>query len=163
MDEERRIEMAAGFHTSTTHARGAAIPSNLFSLDWFVKPWKLLEFNGAFYSGTNVAFLGSGTRQGFGFYDRTPFGIDSMGGWGQATIHAAPRWDLHFFTGQVDDANRHLAAGSIGKNILYGGNVYFHVAQNVLTGFETTQVRTMYIGQGLRINNHYDLALAYLF
>jgi hypothetical protein len=163
LDDERRIEFAAGFHTSTTHSRGAAIPSNVFALDWLVKPWKQLEFNGAFYTGSNVAHLGSGTRQGFGFYGRVPFAIESTGGWGQVTVHARPRWDLHFFTGQVDDANRHLISGAIGKNVLYGGNVYFRIAQNVLTGLEFTQLRTTYIGQGLRINNHYDLALAYLF
>jgi hypothetical protein len=163
LDEERRMEMAVGFHRSTTHALGAAIPSNLVSLDWFFNPWKRVEFNGVFYSGTNVAHLGSGTRQGFGAYGKYIYGIGSIGGWGQATIHAAPRWDLHFFTGQVDDENEHLIRGAIGKNLLYGGNVYFHIAPNVLTGVELTQLRTMYIGQGVRINNHYDLALAYFF
>jgi hypothetical protein len=28
---------------------------------------------------------------------------------------------------------------------------------------EGGQVRTMYLGPGLRVNNHYDLAVAYLF
>jgi hypothetical protein len=37
------------------------------------------------------------------------------------------------------------------------------VAPNVLMGLEASQLRTMYLGQGVRINNHYDLALAYLF
>jgi hypothetical protein len=163
MDDDRRLEMAAGFHTSTTHAAGSAIPSNLLSLDWFFNPWKRLEFTGAFYSGTNVAHLGSGTRQGFGTYGKYVYGIDSTGGWGQLTFHAARRWDFHLFSGQIDDANRRLGAGAIGKNLLYGGNLYFRIAPNVLTGIETTQVRTMYIGQGVRINNHYDLALAYFF
>jgi hypothetical protein len=163
LDDERRLEMAVGFHTSTTHAAGASIPSNLISLDWFFNPWKRVEFNGVFYSGTNVAHLGSGTRQGFGAYGRYVYGIGSRGGWGQLTVHAAPRWDFHFFNGQVDDANEHLVNGAIGKNLLYGGNVYFKIAPNVITSFETTQVRTMYIGQGLRINNHYDFALAYFF
>ncbi len=163
LDDERRLEMAVGFHTSTTHAGGAAIPSNLVSLDWFFNPWKRIEFNGAFYSGTNIAHLGSGTRQGFGLYYNRLRGTGSTGGWGQVTIHAAPRWDFHFFTGQVDDSNEYLVAGSIGKNLLYGGNVYFHLAPNVITSLETTQVRTFYLGQGLRINNHYDLALAYFF
>jgi hypothetical protein len=163
IDDDRRLEMAAGFHTSTTHAAGGSVPSNLVSIDWFFNPWKIVEFTGAFYSGTNVAHLGSGTRQGFGTYGRYLYGIDSRGGWGQATIHAARRWDVHLFTGQIDDANYRLIAGSIGKNLLYGGNVYFHIAPNVITAIETTQLRTMYIGQGLRINNHYDLALAYLF
>ena len=28
---------------------------------------------------------------------------------------------------------------------------------------ETTQLRTLYLGQGVRINNHYDVAVAYFF
>jgi len=56
-----------------------------------------------------------------------------------------------------------LAVGSIGKNLLFGGNAYFRLAPNVLMGLEASQIRTVYFGQGVRINNHYDLALAYLF
>ncbi len=163
LDGGRSTELAVGFHTSTTHAGGVSIPSNLVSADWLLQPWKAVEFTGVFYSGTNVAHLGSGTRQGFGMYEGTLHGIASTGGWGQVTVHAAPRWDLHFFTGQINDADQFLVRGAIGKNLLYGGNVYFRIAPNVITAFETTQLRTMYLGQGLRINNHYDLALAYLF
>ena len=166
-DEERRMEIAGGFHASTTHAAGQSIPSNLFAMDWFINPWKPVEFTGVFYSGQNVAHLGSGTRQGFAVY--TSYGktygaaLGSRGGWGQVTVHALPRLDFHLFTGQVDDANHDLGVGSIGKNLLFGGNAYFHVAPNVLVGVEASQVRTVYLGQGVRINNHYDLALAYLF
>ena len=167
LDDERRMEIAAGFHASTTHAGGQSIPSNLFAMDWFFNPWKAVEFTGVFYSGQNVAHLGSGTRQGFSVY--TAYGktygyaVESRGGWGQLTLHALPRLDFHFFTGQVDDANHDLEKGSIGKNLLFGGNAYFRVAPNVLMGIEASQVRTMYVGQRVRINNHYDLALAYLF
>ena len=63
----------------------------------------------------------------------------------------------------MDDANRELISGAIAKNLLFGGNAYFRLAPNVLVGFEASQLRTVYIGQGMRINNHYDLALAYLF
>jgi uncharacterized protein (UPF0335 family) len=167
LDEERRMEISGGFHASTTHAGGKSIPSNLFSMDWFFNPWKPVEFTGGFYSGENVAHLGSGTRQGFAVY--TSYGrtygaaLGSRGGWGQVTLHALPRLDFHLFTGQVDDANAELGTGSIGKNLLFGGNAYFHIAPNVLMGMEASQVRTVYLGQGVRINNHYDLALAYLF
>ncbi|MBS1856415.1 MAG: hypothetical protein JST11_13695, partial [Acidobacteria bacterium] len=136
LDSDRRLEMAVGFHSSTTHAGGVAIPSNLVSADWFFNPWKPVELSGAFYSGTNVAHLGSGTRQGFGAYEGRLYGIGSMGGWGQVTVHAAPRWDFHFFTGQVDDSNRYLVRGAIGRNLLYGGNVYFRIAPNVITALE---------------------------
>jgi hypothetical protein len=162
-DEDRGFEFAAGFHSSTTHAAGRSIPSNLYSLDWSFTPSRRLEFTGVFYSGQNVAHLGSGTRQGYAIYKYYAYAVGSRGGWGQLTLHALPRLDFHLFTGQVDDENSVLNTGGIGKNLLFGGNAYFHVAPNVLVGFEASQVRTMYIGQGLRLNNHYDLALAYLF
>jgi hypothetical protein len=163
LDDERRLEFAPGFHASTTHAGGKSIPSTLYSFDWFFNPWRRLEFMGAFYSGQNVAHLGSGTRQGFGVFGSEIYAVESRGGWGQVTLHAAGRLDLHLFTGQVDDSSPRLGAGAIGKNLLFGGNSYFHLAPNVLLGLEATQVRTVYLGQGTRTNNHYDLALAYLF
>jgi len=163
LDDQRKMEIAAGFHTSTTHSGGKSIPSNLFAMDWFVNPWKVVEFSGVFYTGENVAHLGSGTRQGFAIYNNYVEAAGSKGGWGQVTLHVLPRLDFHLFTGQVDDANHDLGVGAIGKNLLYGGNAYFRVAPNVLMGLEASQLRTMVLGQGVRINNHYDLALAYLF
>jgi hypothetical protein len=163
LDEDRRLEFAAGFHTSTTHADGKSIPSNLYSLDWSFNPWRRLEFTGVFYSGQNVAHLGSGTRQGYAIYKNYAYAVESRGGWGQLTLHTFPRLDFHFFTGQVDDGNHQLDQGAIGKNLLFGGNAYFRLAPNVLAGIEASQLRTQYIGQGVRINNHYDLALAYIF
>lgn len=163
LDDERRLEFAAGFHTSDTHAGGHSIPSYLYSLDWFFNPWPRLEFTGAFYSGQNVAHLGSGTRQGFEVEGNQAFATGSQGGWGQVTLHTVRRLDFHLFTGQVDDSSRDKDVGVIGKNLLFGGNAYFRLAPNVLLGLEATQVRTVYMGQGTRINNHYDLALAYLF
>src|SRR5262245_59824661 len=50
-DDDRRVEFATGFHVSTTHAAGFAIPSSLYSFDWFVNPSKRIEFTGVFYSG----------------------------------------------------------------------------------------------------------------
>ena len=132
-------------------------------MDWFANPTRRVEFSGAFYKGHNVGMLGNGYGQGFFGYGRNLKPVDSIGGWGQFTVHVLPRVDLHLFSGQQDDRNTQLGAGRIGKNILYGGNVYFRLAPNVLLGLETTQLRTVYIGQGVRINNHYDLALAYSF
>src|SRR5664279_4900831 len=97
LDDERRMEIAAGFHTSTTHAGGQSIPSNLFSMDWFFNPWKPVEFTGVFYSGQNVAHLGSGTRQGFAIEKGLGYALPSRGGWGQVTLHALPRLDFHLF------------------------------------------------------------------
>jgi len=164
IDDERRFELAPGFHVSTTHAGGFSIPSQIVSADWLFRPAHLLEFTGAFYSGQNVAPLGTGlVPQGFLIYRGQARAIHSTGGWGQFTIHAARRLDVHFFTGERDDRSSELDMGALGKNLVYGANVYFRFAPNVLLGWEASQTRTVYRGQGTLINNHYDLALGYLF
>jgi hypothetical protein len=162
-DDERRFEFASGFHSGVTHAMGASIPSNLYSFDWFLNPWRRLEFTGAFFSGQNVASLGAGTRQGILINGLSVAPIHAVGGWGQFTIRAASRLDIHLFAGQQDYRDSDLLAGDVGKNLLYGANFFYHLAPNVIIGPETTQLRTVYLGQRMRINNHYDLALAYLF
>jgi hypothetical protein len=164
LDDNRKLEIAAGFHSSVTHAAGVSIPSNLFSLDWFFNPWRKLEFSGAFYSGQNVANLGTGQiDQGYILYRGIGKAIQSRGGWGQLTLKAARRVDLHFFTGQQDDDNAQLEAGGIGKNLAFGANLFFRIAPNVILAPEVSELRTVYLGRGTVINNHYDLALAYLF
>lgn len=164
LDDERRLEFASGFHTSQTHVAGQSVPSSLYSFDWFFNPVRRVEFTGAFYSGQNVTPLGAGYQQGFGvYYGHKVETVESRGGWGQLTIHTVPRLDFHLFSGQQDDRNSELIDGRIGKNLMFGGNLYYRLAPNVMLGLEATQLRTTYIGQGIRINNHYDLALAYLF
>ena len=161
-DDERRIEIAPGFHVSQTHANGSSIPSRVISTDWLLRShW--LELTGAFFTGKNIAPLGSGYQQGFGFYSWHLAAVASIGGWAQLTVHATRRLDFHLFSGQQDDNNMDLNEGRIGKNLLYGGNLYYRLAPNVLLSLETTQLRTLYLGQGVRINNHYDVALGYFF
>jgi hypothetical protein len=164
LDRDRRLELSAGFHASTTHADGFSIPSNLVSLDWFFNPWRRVEFSGAFFSGQNVANLGTGAiNQGYYIASNYAEAIDSRGGWGQFTIHAARRLDFHILTGQQDYQAGDLRPGSVSRNLLFGGNLLFRLAPNVLIGPEITQLRSLYLTQGTRINNHYDLAFAYLF
>jgi hypothetical protein len=163
LDDERRLEIAPGFHTSTTHVAGLSVPSNLFSTDWFFNPWRRLELSGAFYTGQNVAPLGEGYQQGYGIYYGRAYAVASRGGWAQLTIHTLPRLDFHLFSGQQDDENERLDTGRIAKNLLFGGNLYYRLAPNVIVALETTQLRTVYVNQPVRLNNHYDLALAYLF
>jgi len=163
-DDERRLEIAPGFHASTTHAGGFSIPSQVVSLDWFFNPARRLEFSGAYFRGQNVTPLGTGAiRQGFGIQHGAAEPVHTQGGWAQLTIHTLPRLDFHLFSGQQDDRDADAITGSIGKNLMFGGNLYFRIAPNVLLGWETSRVRTVYIGQEARINNHYDLALGYLF
>ena len=157
-----RIEIAPGFHSSITHVAGSSVPSNLFSLDWFANPVSRLEFTGAFFSGQNVGPLGGLTG-----FTILPTGaaipVHSRGGWGQLTLLATPRLSLHFFSGVENGRTADLAEYAIGRNWLYGANLFYRLAPNVLLGAEVSQARTTYIDSSLRLNNHYDLALAYLF
>ncbi len=162
-DDERRIEIAPGFHVSTTHASGFSVPSQVLSFDWFMNPLRRLEITGAFYRGENIAHLGAGYRQGFGLYTNMAEAVHSQGGWNQFTIHTVRRVDIHLFTGQQDDRNSDLVTGNIAKNLMFGGNLFFRIAPNVILAPEVSQIRTVYLGQGTRLNNHYDLALGYLF
>jgi len=163
IDDDHRFAIAPGFHVSTTHAAGASVPSRLISADWLLKPMRLFDITGAFYTGENVAPLGNGYQQGFLVRYGKPVAVHSTGGWGQLTLRPLPRVDVHLFSGLQDDRNSDLTVGRIGRNVQYGGNVFYRLAPNVLLGVEASQIRTWYVGQLLRINNHYDLALAYYF
>lgn len=162
---ERRIEIAPGIHHSISHVGGASVPSNVFTLDWFVRPWKAVEFTGAIFAGQNAAPLGTGGA-GPGLVILGPGEVRAVhghGGWAQLAYQASQRLSFHFFTGQQDNRASDLQAGRIGKNLAYGANFFYKLAPNVLAGFEVSQFRTSYIGAGSVLNNHYDLSLAYLF
>lgn len=159
---DRRIEVAPGFHASTSHVAGGRIPSRIVSLDWLLRPAARLEFTGAFFHGRNVTVLGA-LRQGFMIEGGRARGVLARGGWGQLAFRVNSRLTLHAFTGQQDDRNSDLAPGRIGKNLVFGANSMYRVAPNVLVSFEGASIRTYFLGAGLRTVNHYDLALAYQF
>ena len=163
--EDRRFEIASGFHHSVSHVLGDSLSSDVLSFDLLARPWRPIEFSGAFFTGQNVAPLGTtGIRQGFVALGPGLVSIGhSIGGWGQLTLRPASRLWFNLFSGQQDDRNPQLTTGAVGKNLAYGANVFYRLAPNVLASFEASQVRTNYIGSGVLLNNHYDLALAYLF
>jgi hypothetical protein len=161
----RRVELAPGFHVSTSHVSGDSVPSREFSMDWLVIPWRKLEFTGALFTGENVTHLGTG-GVGQGFVILGPQEVDSLpshGGWAQLAVPVTDRFSFHFFSGVQDDRSVRLPAGQIGRNLAYGANFFYRLSPNVIMSLETSQVRTSYIQMGHRLNNHYDLAFAYLF
>ncbi len=157
-----RLEIAPGFHLSTSRVYGYAVPSRIYSIDWMFKPFEKLDFSGLFFSGQNIAPLGA-LRQGFVFVGGDPRAVRTRGGYGQLAWRPASRLSFHAFTGQQDDRNADLLPGRIAKNLVYGSNVMYRVAPNVILSFEGARIRTTYIGTGIRRVIHYDLALAYLF
>ncbi|MDQ6698761.1 MAG: hypothetical protein M3Z36_01090 [Acidobacteriota bacterium] len=159
----RRIEIAPGFHASDTHVVGVTVPSRAFSIDWLIQPFEKLEFSGAFYREENLANLGT-IRQGFTILGPgSAIAIRGAGGWAQLSYVATKRLTFNLFDGQHDDNVHDLRGNGIDKNRNYGANLIYRLAPNVLFSFEGSQVRTRYVSSGTRLNNHYDLALAYLF
>ncbi len=161
----RRFEVASGIHHAVSHVAQTSVPSDVYSVDWLFRPWQLLELTGTAFTGRNIAPLGTGgIRQGFiALGPGRAFAVHSRGGWAQLTLRPAPRLWFNLFSGQQDDTNRGLPAGAVGKNLVFGSNVFYRIAPNVLASFEASQTRTAYIVSGTLLNNHYDLALAYLF
>ena len=162
-DEDRRFEFAPGFHASTTHTGTLSIPSRVFSLDWFVNPFRKLEVKGAFFNGRNLAHFGA-LRQSISLLpDGSIVGVRSRGGWGQLTVLATDRITWNLFGGIHDDRDSDLRTGNIGQNRAGASNLMFRLAPNIIFSLEAMQVRTRYLGSGRRINNRYDLAVAYQF
>ena len=161
--ENGRLEIAGGLHVNRNHVARFELPSNIYSLDWFFRPFQKLEFSGMYYHGRNVAVLG-GLRQG---YDVLPHGrwvsVRSSGGWAQLRFPVTARLAFDIYGGQQDDVNADLVSGFIAKNQAYFANVMYRLAPNVLVSLEGGQVRTTYFQVGNRLNDHYDLGVAYLF
>ena len=163
-DDDRRIEFATGFHASETHAGGFSIPSQVLSFDWLIKPDKRVDLSGVFFTGQNVANLGTGAiNEGYAVYRNSALAVTGRGGWSQFTVHTTRRLDFHLFGGLQYYESVGLGSGNASRNLQYGANLFYHIAPNVIVGPEISQFRTLYLVNGLRLTNHYDLALAYLF
>lgn len=158
-----RFEIAPGVHVSQTHVGGVSVPSRIGTLDWLVKPASQVEFTGAFFQGENVASLGS-LRQGFTiFSSNSTVPVHATGYWVQVSLFPTARGTIHVYAGEELDRRADLVQGNIRTNFVYAGNFMYKLAPNVVAAIELSQTRTAFIGPGLRLNNHYDLALAYLF
>ncbi len=161
--ESSRIEIAGGLHVNRNHIGEYPLPSNIYSLDWFFRPFSKVEFSGMYFHGRNVAVLG-GLPQGYAY---TPWGgfesVGSNGGWAQLRFPVTARLAFDIYGGQQDDRNSDLMPGYIGKNQAYFANAMYRLAPNVIVSLEGGQVRTLYLQTGNRLNDHYDLGIAYLF
>ena len=158
-----RIEIAPGFHVSDTHVAGTSVPSRLITLDWLLQPMAKVRLSGAFFHGRNAAGVG-GLRQGFTLIGNGPFiAVPTSGGWAQLSFLATKRLTFNMYGGQESNPAVALLPGQIARNIVYAGNTQYRLGPNVLLGLEASQARTTYVGGLIRLVNHYDLALAYLF
>jgi hypothetical protein len=160
--ENRRIEIAPGFHISNSQVLGQSAPSRIFSVDWLIRPSSFIDFTGAFFQGENTGVIG-GLRQGVSVNHGSVRSVRAAGGWAQIKFHLTRRATLNFYSGQEDDRNRDLSSSGIAKNQAYAGSFMYRFGSNILSSFEASQVRTTYLTSGTRLFPHYDLAIAYLF
>jgi hypothetical protein len=161
-NDRRRIEIAPGFSVGATHVAGESVQSRIASLDWLFRPFPLLEFSGEAFNGQDVGGLGALT--GFNILPSDAvIPVHSHGEWGQIALFPAPRLSLHIYAGEQYNRASDIVSYSIRRNFVYAGNIMYKLAPNVLAALEAAQTRTEYLGSLLRLNNHYDLALAYLF
>ena len=162
-DGERQYAIAAGFHRATSHAGGRSTTSQLYTLDWLVKPVTFLQVDGSYFQGANAASLG-GLRQGISVLaNGAVVPVHTTGGWTQATVFATQRLSFHAFGGEEANRASDLTGNSVRRNLIWGGNAMYKLAPNVIASIELTQNRTAYLLAGQRLSNHYDLAIAYLF
>jgi hypothetical protein len=163
IDDTRRFELAPGFHVSTTHVAGSSVASHIGSLDWLIVPGSHLQFSGTVFKGQNVAGLGA---LGNGF-TITPKGdvrpVNSAGGWAQAAFPITNRLTFNVFSGLENDHSPFLTASNIVHNWTYAANLLYHLGPNVVVGLEALQMRTRSFAGVAGLQNHYDLALGYLF
>jgi hypothetical protein len=161
--ENARIEIAPGFHESTSHAGGFSAPSRLGTVDWLIQPVAKLQFTGMLFTGENAAGLG-GLRQGFSIVDDLrAVSIGANGGWMQLSYFATKRLTFNLFAGEENDRLADLLSGDIHTNQMYGANAIYRLGSNVLLGAEVSQARTNYFLLPSKLNNHYDLSVGYLF
>jgi len=57
--ETGRLEIAGGVHYNRNHLGDVSLPSNVYSVDWFFRPIRRIEFSGMFFHGRNVPVLGA--------------------------------------------------------------------------------------------------------
>ncbi len=161
--ETGRLEIAGGVHYNRNHLGDISLPSNVYSVDWFFRPIRRIEFSGMFFHGRNVPVLGA-LPPG---YTMLPNGqivpVRSNGGWAQIRIPITARLAFNIYGGQQVNRDNDLLFGNTGSNAGYFSNFMYRLAPNVILSLEGGQVRTAYYQIGNRLNDHYDLAIAYLF
>jgi hypothetical protein len=161
-DERRRFEIAPGFSVGATRVVGQSVSQRIASIDWLIRPFPLIEFSGEAFNGHDVGGLGALTG-----FNVLPSGkliaVHSHGEWGQIAVFPAARLSAHIYAGEQFNRASEIARYGVQRNFTYAGNIMYKIAPNVMAALEAAQTRTEYLGSLLRLNNHYDLALAYLF
>ncbi len=162
-DDQRRLEIGSGFHTSKSHVEGQSASSHIVSLDWSYLTGPRLQITGTFFRGQNVAGLGA-LGNGVAFpVSGLLKPVQSSGGWNQFSFPLTSRLTFGIFGGVESDNPADLVPSSIVRNFSYASNLTYHLGPNVVIAVEALQSRTRSVSGDNAVHNHYDLAVGYLF
>jgi uncharacterized protein YoxC len=162
-DDTRRFEFGSGFHVGTSHVAGTSIPSHIASVDWMIVPSTHFRFSGTLFTGQNVAGLGA-SGNGFGFSpDGRAHPVQTRAGWLQLAFPLTSRLTFNLYSGLENDQSPYLYGGSIVRDWTYASNFMYHLGPNVVVSLEASQMRTRSFSDLGGVQNHYDLAIGYLF
>ena len=139
LDDNRRLEIAPGFHTSTTHVNGISIPSSLFSLDWFFNPLPRVEFTGAFFAARTLAISAPApSTKDMWSTGAPPRRSTRSGGWASSPF-TPPSASTSIFSPEARLLEFLLGTGDVSRSLMFGTNLFFRLAPNVLLGPEISQ------------------------
>jgi hypothetical protein len=177
LDEERRFEIGVGgYYGRRDFDFNRGIDGWVASADWLAPVGRRITLSGELYSGRAVTFgEQSGGRVDRAFALSGPVddpstlirGVRSSGGWAQLSLEARRDLEFNLAYGQEDPDNEDIRAGLISagtrlKNQAGSLNFIYQLRPTVLLSLEYRRLWTEYAA-GRTKNNHYNLAVAYVF
>ena len=162
-NEQSRIAVGVGFHSSSSHVLGQSVPSRVISADWLFKPLSKLELSGTIFHGRNFSNIGGGPPGVTYTSQDTVIPIRGTGGWLQVALPVSSRLTFDVYAGRQLNNAQDLVADEIERTLTYAGNVLYRISPNVVLGFEASQSRFTYLDARSVLSNRYDATLAYLF
>lgn len=177
LDTERKLEFGlGGLAGNRSFLLNRKETTYVVSSDWRIPIGNRFELTGEAYFGkANNLGEQSGTRADNYYALSGPLdnpmttirGIQTFGGWTQLNFKARRDLDFNFAFGLEDPRNRAVLSDRRNlsnnfRNQVASGNFIYQFTQNVLFSIEYRRLLTDYAA-GRRRNDHYNLAIGYLF
>lgn len=177
LDSDRRFEIGLGGHYGRRDLYyDRKVNDYVVSSDWLIPIGSRLELSGEFYHGQAV---GLGEQSGARIDRLYAFrgavddprslvrGVRSTGGWAQLSLAPRSNFEVNLAFGREDPENDDLRFGAVSgatrfKNQVGSANFIYQLRPTFLVSLEYRRLWTDYIS-GRSKNNHYNLAVAYIF
>jgi hypothetical protein len=177
MGTDTRLEISAGaYFQSRNFGYHRNANSYAVTSDWLIPLTRHFELTGEAFYGQG---LGLGKPSGADIADVFSFtgslsdslakarGIHSAGGWTQLKARPTAKLDFNFAYGLDDPRNRDIFAGVLPydarlKNETFSVNSIYRLRSNFIVSVEYRRLWTTY-ADAQTTNNHFNLAIGYLF